>query len=63
MTSGWTFREPDVERQAPAPAPTRPCEISIRGSTLYYRDPEDAEALGVVDGQGTLWLKDVPHGE
>ena len=37
--------------------------ISIRGNTLYYREPEHTEAVGVVDGQGTLWLKDTPNGE
>ena len=34
--------------------------VSIHGNTLYYREPEHTE---VVDGQGTLWLKDIPDGE
>lgn len=37
--------------------------ISIRGNTLYYREPEHTEVIGVVDGQGDLWLKDIPNGE
>ena len=28
--------------------------ISIRGNTLYYREPEHTEVVGVVDGQGDL---------
>lgn len=38
-------------------------KISIRGNTLYYREPEHTEVLGVVDGQGDLWLKDIPNGK
>ena len=37
--------------------------ISIHGNTLYYREPEHTEVLGAVDGQGDLWLKDIPNGE
>ena len=34
-------------------------KISIRGNTLYYREIKHTEVVGVVDGQGTLWLKDI----
>ncbi len=37
--------------------------ISIRGNTLFYREPEHTDVIGVVDGQGDVWLKDVPNGE
>ena len=37
--------------------------ISIRGNTLYYREPEHTEVVGVVDGEGTLWLKEIPNGQ
>ena len=38
-------------------------KISIRGNTLYYRELKHTEVVGSVDGQGTLWLKDIPNGE
>ena len=28
--------------------------ISIRGNTLYYREPEHTEVVSVIDGQGDL---------
>ena len=37
--------------------------ISIRGNTLYYREPEHTEVVGVVDGEDTLWLKEIPNGQ
>ena len=36
-------------------------KISIRGNTLY--ELKHTEVVGSVDGQGTLWLKDIPNGE
>ena len=38
-------------------------KISIRGNTLYYRELKHTEVVGSVDGQGTLWLKDIPNRE
>lgn len=38
-------------------------KISFYDRTLYYHEPEHTEVLGVVDGQGNLWLKDVPNGD
>lgn len=36
---------------------------AIHGRTLYYREPEHTEVVGVVDGQGTLWFEDIPKAE
>ena len=37
--------------------------IATHGNTPYYRESEHTEVVGVVDRQGTLWLKDIPNGE
>ncbi len=38
-------------------------KVSILDNTLYYREPEHTEVIGVVDREGNLWLRDAPSGD